>query len=66
MKRDPNTLKLFVLVILLLDGFHTILCTYALYWYLILNFGDLGSLEYNMWAMNVCNFWHCVSSPHGH
>ncbi|KAN0137168.1 hypothetical protein V8E53_005165 [Lactarius tabidus] len=52
-KRDPKTLKFFIVVILLLDTFHTILCSYAMYWYLILNFGNVENLGYNMWAMNL-------------
>jgi hypothetical protein len=51
-KRDSKLLQLFVLVILVLDTLHTILCIYSIYWYLILNFGNLENLEYNMWAMN--------------
>jgi hypothetical protein len=52
-KRDPKPLRFFVLAILLLDAFHTILCIYSVYWYLILNFGNVENLEYNMWTMNV-------------
>ncbi|KAN0130140.1 hypothetical protein V8E53_012085 [Lactarius tabidus] len=50
MKRDPKSLQLFVIVVLLLDTFHTILCTYALYWYLILNFGNLEILQIDIIA----------------
>jgi hypothetical protein len=52
-KRDPKLLKLFILAILLLDTFHTILSIYSVYWYLILNFGNIENLGYNMWAMNI-------------
>ncbi|KAN0127610.1 hypothetical protein V8E53_014588 [Lactarius tabidus] len=52
-KRDPKLLKLFILAILLLDTFHTILSIYSVYWYLILNFGNAENLGYNMWAMNL-------------
>ncbi|KAN0127838.1 hypothetical protein V8E53_014343 [Lactarius tabidus] len=52
-QRDPKPLRFFVLVLLLLDTFHTILCIYSVYWYLILNFGNVENLEYNVWTMNV-------------
>jgi len=51
--RDPKGLKLLVTIIFLLDTLHTTLCIYSLYWYLILNFGNVENLGYNMWAMNV-------------
>jgi len=51
-KRDAKPLQIFVLVILVLDTLHTILCIYSMYWYLILNFGNVENLAYNMWAMN--------------
>ncbi|KAN0127626.1 hypothetical protein V8E53_014604 [Lactarius tabidus] len=52
-QRDPKPLRFFVLVLLLLDTFHTILCIYSVYWYLILNFGNVENLEYNVWTMNA-------------
>jgi len=52
-KRDTKLLKLLVWVILLLDTLHTVLCIYSIYWYLVLNFGNVENLGYNMWAMNV-------------
>jgi hypothetical protein len=55
-KRDPKSLQFFVLFIFFLDAVHTILCIYTVYWYLVLNFGNVEALEYNMWAMNVRNF----------
>ncbi|KAH9051560.1 hypothetical protein EDB83DRAFT_2521956 [Lactarius deliciosus] len=50
--RDPKTLKLFIAVIFMMDTLHTILCVYSIYWYLVLNFGNVEVLGYNMWAMN--------------
>ncbi|KAH9028389.1 hypothetical protein EDB85DRAFT_2291262 [Lactarius pseudohatsudake] len=49
--RDPKTLRLFIAVIFLLDALHTSLCIYSIYWYLVLNFGNVGILNHNMWAM---------------
>ncbi|KAH8994391.1 hypothetical protein EDB86DRAFT_3078247 [Lactarius hatsudake] len=51
--RDTKALKLFIAVIFLLDALHTSLCIYSIYWYLILNFGNVEILDHNMWAMNV-------------
>ncbi|KAH9179867.1 hypothetical protein EDB89DRAFT_2062888 [Lactarius sanguifluus] len=33
--------------------FDTILSAYAIYWYLVLNFGNVENLDYVMWAMNM-------------
>ncbi|KAH9059446.1 hypothetical protein EDB83DRAFT_2607225 [Lactarius deliciosus] len=50
--RDPKSLKLFIAVIFMADILHTVLCVYSVYWYLVLNFGNVEILDYNMWAMN--------------
>ncbi|KAH9013730.1 hypothetical protein EDB84DRAFT_1532033 [Lactarius hengduanensis] len=47
--RDPKALKLFIAVIFLLDALHTSLCIYSIYWYLVLNFGNVEILHHNMW-----------------
>ncbi|KAH9040046.1 hypothetical protein EDB85DRAFT_2176015 [Lactarius pseudohatsudake] len=52
-KRDPKALKFFVAFITVMDTLHTILCAYAVYWYLVLNFGNVESLGYSMWALNI-------------
>ncbi|KAH9045090.1 hypothetical protein EDB84DRAFT_1558825 [Lactarius hengduanensis] len=52
-KRDPKALKSFVAFITVMDTLHTILCAYAVYWYLVLNFGNVDSLGYSMWALNI-------------
>ncbi|KAH9034302.1 hypothetical protein EDB84DRAFT_71112 [Lactarius hengduanensis] len=60
--RDQKALKLFVAVIFLLDVLHTILCIYSVYWYLVLNFGNVEILDTSLWAMgvqvdvNVCRY----------
>ncbi|KAH8996874.1 hypothetical protein EDB92DRAFT_2036492 [Lactarius akahatsu] len=51
-KRDPKPLKFFVAFVVFMDALHTIVCTYAIYWYLIVNFGNLENLQYGMWALN--------------
>ncbi|KAI9465029.1 hypothetical protein BJY52DRAFT_1184071 [Lactarius psammicola] len=50
--RDPKALKIFVAFLTVMDALHTILCVYAIYWYLILNFGNLENLGSSMWALN--------------
>ncbi|KAH9967346.1 hypothetical protein BC827DRAFT_585969 [Russula dissimulans] len=52
-RRDPTALKVFVAVLLVLDAFHTALCTYGVYWYLVLNFGNVNNLDVDMWAVNI-------------
>ncbi|KAI9435494.1 hypothetical protein H4582DRAFT_1969862, partial [Lactarius indigo] len=52
-KRDSKALKFFVVFIAVMDTFDTILSSYAIYWYLVLNFGNVENLDYVMWAMNI-------------
>ncbi|KAH9013159.1 hypothetical protein EDB83DRAFT_299513 [Lactarius deliciosus] len=51
--RDPKALRLFIAVIFLSDALHTSLCIYSIYWYLVLNFGNVEILHHNIWAMKV-------------
>ncbi|KAI9443471.1 hypothetical protein H4582DRAFT_2096011 [Lactarius indigo] len=51
--KDRKTLKFFIGFLLVTEAFHTILCAYAIYWYLILNFGNVENLQYNMWALTL-------------
>ncbi|KAI9443469.1 hypothetical protein H4582DRAFT_2126550 [Lactarius indigo] len=50
--RDPKTLKFFIAFVTIMDGFHAILCAYVIYWYLVLNFGNLENLSSSMWVLN--------------
>ncbi|KAH9020527.1 hypothetical protein EDB83DRAFT_107570 [Lactarius deliciosus] len=43
--RDQKALKLFIAVVFLLDALHTTLCIYSVYWYLVLNFGNVEILD---------------------
>jgi len=47
------TLKGFVAFLFILDTLHTILCVYSLYWYIILNFGNVANLDLDLWAINI-------------
>ncbi|KAH9006282.1 hypothetical protein EDB86DRAFT_706501 [Lactarius hatsudake] len=51
--RDQKALKLFIAVIFLLDALHASLCIYTVYWYLVLNFGNVEILDQSMWAMGI-------------
>ncbi|KAH9018812.1 hypothetical protein EDB83DRAFT_2528377 [Lactarius deliciosus] len=51
--RDSKSLKFFIAFLIFMDALHTIICAYAIYWYLILNFGNFESLRDGMWAMDV-------------
>ncbi|KAH9060493.1 hypothetical protein EDB87DRAFT_611527 [Lactarius vividus] len=51
--RDPKPLKFFVAFVTFMDALHTIMCAYGIYWYLIANFGNVGNLQYGVWAMNL-------------
>jgi len=52
-KRDPKALKILIVFITAMDTLHTILCCYMIYWYLVLNFGNVENLDYSMWAMDL-------------
>ncbi|KAH9171886.1 hypothetical protein EDB89DRAFT_2243248 [Lactarius sanguifluus] len=52
-KRDPKALKFFIIFIVVLDTIGIILCAYMVYWYLVLNFGNVESLDYISWALSV-------------
>ncbi|KAH9969928.1 hypothetical protein BC827DRAFT_1164112 [Russula dissimulans] len=50
--RDSRTLKVFVAILIGFDTLHTMLCTYGVYWRLVLNFGNVANLDTDMWATN--------------
>ncbi|KAH8994619.1 hypothetical protein EDB92DRAFT_2102582 [Lactarius akahatsu] len=51
--RDSKLLKFFVAFLTVIDTLHTITCAYVIYWYLILNFGNVESLRDSIWAMDL-------------
>ncbi|KAH9060488.1 hypothetical protein EDB87DRAFT_1727831 [Lactarius vividus] len=51
--RDSKPLKFFVAFITFADALHTIISAYAVYWYLVVNFGNAANLQYDMWALNL-------------
>jgi len=56
--RDPLHLKITVFVLWVLDTLHLVLCTTAIYWYLVRNFNNPGELAFNHWTINLqtdCN-----------
>ncbi|KAH8988142.1 hypothetical protein EDB86DRAFT_2058625 [Lactarius hatsudake] len=52
-KRDPMALKLFIIFITITDTINIILGAYMIYWYLVLNFGDIESLDHILWALSA-------------
>ncbi|TDL21752.1 hypothetical protein BD410DRAFT_789518, partial [Rickenella mellea] len=51
--RDPTHLKWIVAVLTLADVIQMILSTWAVYWYLIANFGDFSNLGVPHWSINL-------------
>ncbi|KAH9042953.1 hypothetical protein EDB83DRAFT_2677515 [Lactarius deliciosus] len=51
--RDSKLLKFFIAFLIFMDALHTVTCTYVIYWYLILNFGNVENLGDSMWAMDL-------------
>ncbi|KAH9976996.1 hypothetical protein BJV74DRAFT_156779 [Russula compacta] len=56
---DPKALKCFIALLAIMDTLHSILCFYTLYWYLILNYGNVASLEGNVWAVKAQVMVNC-------
>lgn len=52
-RKDSIALKFFVAFVTAMDAVHTILSSYAVYWYLILNYGNVEILNTSMWALNI-------------
>ncbi|KAH8984833.1 hypothetical protein EDB92DRAFT_2116952, partial [Lactarius akahatsu] len=52
-KRDPKALKFFIVFITVTDTINIILGAYTIYWYLVLNFGDVESLDHILWALSA-------------
>ncbi|KAI9430408.1 hypothetical protein H4582DRAFT_2086920 [Lactarius indigo] len=51
-RKDSKLLKVFVVFVTTMDGFHAILCAYVIYWYLILNSDNVEKLSSSMWVLN--------------
>ncbi|KAI9436963.1 hypothetical protein H4582DRAFT_2058426 [Lactarius indigo] len=54
-RKDSKLLKVFIVFVTTMDGFHAILCAYVIYWYLILNSDNVEKLSSSMWVLNICN-----------
>ncbi|OBZ69062.1 hypothetical protein A0H81_11094 [Grifola frondosa] len=55
---DHLFVKSLVFTLLILDTLHVILCTRAIYWYLVTNFGSVDNLDITTWSMALqtdCN-----------
>jgi len=51
--RDPKALKFFIAFITILDVLHTATSAYVTYWYLVLNFGNIGILDITLLAFSL-------------
>ncbi|KAN0140558.1 hypothetical protein V8E53_001767 [Lactarius tabidus] len=51
--KDSKQFKLFLGSLIVLDILSTISGSYSLYWYLVLNFGNVDQLEYRIWAKTL-------------
>jgi hypothetical protein len=56
--KDTLIVKLMVVVLWILDTAHLVLCTIAIYWYLVVNFSNTSALDKTTWSMSLqtdCN-----------
>ncbi|KAH9936915.1 hypothetical protein B0H21DRAFT_758473 [Amylocystis lapponica] len=51
--RDSLFLKLYVVVVMILETFHVALVSTAFYWYTVTNFGDFEVLTHNTWSLQI-------------
>ncbi|KZT27400.1 hypothetical protein NEOLEDRAFT_138023 [Neolentinus lepideus HHB14362 ss-1] len=51
--QDRWWIKALVFVLWMLDTFHTTLCTIAIYWYLVTNYGNVPTLDDSYWSVNL-------------
>ncbi|KAF8269626.1 hypothetical protein EI94DRAFT_934475 [Lactarius quietus] len=51
--QDKKIFKSFVGFLTVIDILSTVIGAYSVYWYLVLNFGNIQALEYRVWATNV-------------
>jgi len=51
--RDPIALKIFIVFLTVMETTLAVLRAYVLYWYLILNFGNVESLDFINWSLSV-------------
>jgi len=58
--KDRKALQGLVAFVSVLDTVHTILCLYSVYWYLILNFGNIETLDVATWSMNIQVLTNCA------
>ncbi|KAN0135267.1 hypothetical protein V8E53_006832 [Lactarius tabidus] len=57
--KDSKALKSFVTCITILDTIHTAMIFYSIYWYLVLNFGNVEALAGNKWFFTVQSNFGC-------
>jgi len=51
--KDKKAVRFFVVLLTVIDILSTIIGTYSIYWHLVLNFGNLQTLEHLVWATNL-------------
>ncbi|KAF8258895.1 hypothetical protein EI94DRAFT_1745956 [Lactarius quietus] len=61
-KRDRKVFKIFVAFLLGMDTATTIMITYGVYWHLVLNFGNVKSLQQSVSAMSFLPVFSSITS----
>lgn len=51
--KDRNAFKFFIAFLIVMDVISLMMCTYAIYWYLVLNFDNVESLASRLWAISL-------------
>jgi len=51
--KDTKALKFLIAFVTVMDAISTTLCAYSVYWYLVLNFGNVENLGYIVWSMSI-------------
>ncbi|KAN0135322.1 hypothetical protein V8E53_006887 [Lactarius tabidus] len=51
--KDKKAFKIFIAFLLITDTMSTLMCAFSIYWYLVLNFGNVERLDSRVWSMNL-------------
>jgi len=60
--KDRKAFKFFVGFLILIDTMSTIMSFYTVYWYLVLNFGNVENLALRVWSINIQPLFSAIPS----
>ncbi|KAN0133913.1 hypothetical protein V8E53_008131 [Lactarius tabidus] len=58
--KDRKAFKIFIGLLTVMDILSTALGSYSMYWYLVVNYGNVQNFGYRLWALNVQSFLNAI------